>query len=144
LFKVLKKTNYLCSYCNPERSKQRKTKENSVRDLFLTNNIEFVNDKRFKNDCCLRYRPDFLIDLNTFFLIVEVDENAHSQYPEECEIIRMNNISSGLCLPVKWIRYNPDQKGVTKKEKEEVLLQKVQEIMKYEYVEDLSVNYLFY
>ena len=67
LFYVTKRTNYLCSYCNPEKSKLVKTKENRLRDFLTKNN----------NDCCLKYRPDFLIDSDSYFIIIECDENAH-------------------------------------------------------------------
>jgi hypothetical protein len=31
-----------------------------------------MNDKTFQNDCCLKYRPDFLFDCGSYFLILEV------------------------------------------------------------------------
>jgi molybdenum cofactor biosynthesis enzyme MoaA len=140
---VTKKTDFLCSYCNPDKSKNRKSKENRVRDLLTEHNIQFIQDKVIENDCCLKYRPDFLIDCGTYYIILECDENAHAQYEQECEIIRMNNISSGLGLPVKFIRYNPDQKNVTRKEKERVLIDTLHQHYKKELITDLDVKYLY-
>lgn len=144
LFRVVKINNYLCAYCNPIKSNRFRTKENEIKKLLENNNINFINNKSFNNECCLKYRPDFLIELPRFFLIVEVDEFAHKQYEQECEIIRMNNIASGLGLPVKFVRYNPDNKEISKKVREEVLIKTVKEIMNNEFYEDFDVKYLFY
>ena len=123
LFYVMKKNNYLCTYCNPNKTKRSKTKEENIKQLLINNNFDFIHDKMVINDCCLKYRPDFLFDCISYYLILEVDENAHSQYDNDCEIIRMNNIIISLGLPCKFIRYNPDNKNFTKKEKEDKLLQ---------------------
>jgi hypothetical protein len=133
----------LCSYCNPDKSKNRKTKENRVRDLLIEHNIPFIQDKVIENECCLKYRPDFLIDCGTYYIILECDENAHVQYEKECEIVRMNNVTSGLCLPCKWIRYDPDKKNVTKREKEQLLLDTLHQYYKKEFITNLDVEYLY-
>lgn len=144
LFHVVKRNNYLCNYCNPNSSLRQRTKEAQVETLFKTHNLEFINNKQFQNDCCLKYRPDFIMDCNTFYLIIEVDEFAHKSYPQDCEVIRMNNVSMGLGLPVKWIRYNPDKKGISRLEREMTLLQTVQEWSSKPTCDDLNVIYLFY
>ena len=144
LFRVSKSNDYLCSYCDPVKTIKRKTRENRVRDLLNKNGIAFVQDVQFNNDCCLKYRPDFLIDCGTYFVVIECDENAHEQYDKDCEIIRMNNISSGLGLPTKFIRYNPDKTGIHIEEKEERLLEIVNATINQSYLSDLSVMYLFY
>lgn len=104
---VSKQNNYLCSYCNTDKPSRKKTKEERVKQLLLDNNLEFIHDKMITNVCCLKYRPDFLFDCVNYYLILECDENGHSQYEQSCEIIRMNNICIGL--PTKFIRYNPDK-----------------------------------
>ena len=63
---------------------------------------------------------------------------------KDCEIIRMNNIASGLGLPTKFIRYNPDKKGVRIDKKEEILLKTLKENMNKDYLENLETVYLFY
>ena len=58
---------------------------------------------------CGSFRPDFVFDLNTHFVVIECDEDQHKQYDEMCEIIRMYNIYQSLGLPVHFLRYNPDK-----------------------------------
>ena len=144
LFITDSRTNYLCSYCKPGSSTRQRTKEAKIKEFLESNSINFINNKQFENNCCLKYRPDFVIDCVTYYLIIEVDENAHSSYDKDCEIIRMNNISSGIGLPVKFIRYNPDLKGIESTIKQDELLKVVQANMNKEFMEDLSVVYLFY
>ncbi len=144
LFVVSNRSNYLCSYCNPDKTKNRKTKENRVRDLLTANGLTFIQDKTFTNDCCLKYRPDFFIDCGSYVIIIECDENGHEQYDRDCEIVRMNNISHAIGLPVKWIRYNPDKKGIRINEKEKVLISTIQTYLDRTFLEDLEVVYLFY
>jgi hypothetical protein len=62
---------------------------------------------------CLRYRPDFLFDCITHYLILEVDENQHKLYEWFCEQIRMLNLCHALGSsrggkPTGCLRYNPD------------------------------------
>lgn len=54
-----------------------------------------------------------------------------------------NNIAFGLSLPTKFIRYNPDKKGVKIDQKEKILLKILKENLG-EYLEDLETIYLFY
>jgi hypothetical protein len=142
LFIVSKKNNHLCSYCNPDSSSRQRTKENQIQELLIKENISFVNNKTFTNDCCLKYRPDFLIDCDTHFLVVEVDENAHSGYEKDCEIIRMNNISHGLGLPTRFIRYNPDSTESSKDEREDALIKCIK--INLETLHSIEPIYLFY
>lgn len=143
LFYVTKKNNFLCSYCNPT-TKRKKTKEEDVKNLLIENNFKFIHDKKIINDCCFKYRPDFLFDCDTYFIVLEVDEDAHDSYDKECEIIRMNNISIGLGLPCKFIRYNPDNKNFKKKEKQKKLIEILNENLYKEMLDDIEVIYLFY
>jgi len=146
LFYVNNRTNYLCGYCNKYKSKRVKTKEIEVKKLLELNNIEFIHDKQISNKCCYKYRPDFIIDCLYYYLIVEVDEDAHRSYDKICELIRMNNIQLSLELPTKFIRYNPDKKGIKKNIKEKELLERVKEWMKKD-IKELKTEeaeYLFY
>lgn len=139
---VTKKSKELCSYCDPNTMK--KSKELQVKKLLERNKIEFINDKTISNTCCYKYRPDFLIDCISYFIVIEVDENAHKQYDKDCELIRMNNISYSLGLPVKFIRYNPDNKIYTKSHKEHMLIQELLKYSNLDYLENLETVYLFY
>jgi hypothetical protein len=52
----------------------------------------------------------------------------------------MNNIASGLGLPTKFIRYNPDNKQFTKKHKEIVLVETIKNNIALDFMEPI---YLF-
>lgn len=136
------KSQTLCWYCNP--IKRHKSKEEEIKKLLEFKNIKFINDKSVANDCCLKYRPDFLIDCGSYFLVLEVDEYAHSSYSKDCEIVRMNNISYSLGLPVKFIRYNPDNKDYDKKHKQTKLIEEINKYIYKETLVDLEPIYLFY
>jgi hypothetical protein len=84
-----------------------------------------------------------MIDCNSFFLIIECDEDAHSSYDPECEIIRENNICFALGLPCVFIRFNPDKKKIKMKTKEKVLKSYI-EFYKNKTVCDNEIIYLFY
>lgn len=63
------------------------------------------------NDGCSNKRPDILIDLFLFVLIVECDENQHKNksYTPECENKRMMSLFQDLGYrPIVFIRFNPD------------------------------------
>ena len=54
-------------------------------------------------------RPDRLWDFGTHCVILEVDENQHSERACVCEVVRMVNIHQSLGgARVVFIRYNPD------------------------------------
>ena len=69
---------------------------------------EFVHNKTLEGKPCGMERPDFLFDCGTHLVIVEVDENQHSNRPCECEQARMVNLAEVRGMPVTFIRYNPD------------------------------------
>ena len=58
-----------------------------------------------------------LIDCNTHFIVVEIDEGQHKQYTKECEFSRMSNIYLANGLPTLFIRFNPDDFAEWLKEK---------------------------
>lgn len=108
IFTVNKKQNYLCSYCSPTH--RQTTKEDIVKELLQKNGYTFIHDKQIANDSCVKNRPDFLFDCDSYYVILECDEDSHKNYEKDCEIVRMNNISYALKKPTLWIRYNPDLK----------------------------------
>ncbi len=99
-----------CSEFIKIRAARQKYKEETIAGVFTKANIPCVHD-RIPAGSCNKYRPDFIIDCATHFVIVEVDENQHSNYECECEQRRMINIAQdvGGGLPVRFIRYNPDK-----------------------------------
>jgi hypothetical protein len=116
LFHVSKNTNYLCGYCNPERKHHTKTRENNLKLFLEQQNYTFEYNKSVRTDSsCPLYFPDFVIDCNTFFIVIECDENAHKGYEIKCERTREENIALQLGLPCIFLRWNPDKKNVKMK-----------------------------
>jgi hypothetical protein len=144
LFVVTKKTNYLCSYCETNKPSRQKTKEIKLKKWIDDNYQGFVYNKKVNmNETCQTYYPDFLKDCNTFFLVIECDENSHKNYPHTCEKIRENNIVFSLGLPVVFIRYNPDNKYISEKSKYIILKSYIDYYIAKDFC-DNEVLYLFY
>ena len=87
-----------------------KTKEKCVVDNITESFPQFtwVADKRVQDGCSKR-RPDLLLDLGSHIIIVEVDENKHTDYDCSCEHKRLMELSQDLQhRPIVFIRFNPD------------------------------------
>jgi hypothetical protein len=105
-----------CFVNNPENHDKPamsnyKTKEKDVVDRITQTFTDFtwVADKRVQ-DGCSRRRPDLLLDMGSHIIIVEVDENKHTDYDCSCENKRLMEISQDLGhRPVVFIRFNPDE-----------------------------------
>ena len=112
LFVVTAQKNYRCAYCT-EGTAYKRTNERCVLKILEENFTEypFSSNCVFPQDttCALaKYRPDFTFDRGSYYVIIECDEDAHSQYDITCERKRMYEITGGLGLPVIFVRYNPD------------------------------------
>jgi len=87
-----------------------KTKEYAVAE-YVKNKFEkftWIQDKKIQ-DGCSKKRPDLLLDLGYQILIIEIDENQHSNYENICENKRIMEISQDLGhRPIIFIRFNPD------------------------------------
>jgi hypothetical protein len=69
----------------------------------------WISDKRIQGGCSKR-RPDLIVDLSDQFIIVEVDENQHTDYNCSCENKRIMELSQDLGhRPIVFIRFNPDE-----------------------------------
>jgi hypothetical protein len=87
-----------------------KTKEKDVVDRITQtfNNFTWVSDKKVQ-DGCSRRRPDLLLDMGSHIIIMEVDENKHTDYDCSCEHKRLMELSQDLQhRPIIFIRFNPD------------------------------------
>jgi len=137
----VKREPFLCSYCNPDR--HSKTKEIEVVKFLRENNIQFIHNKStgYKYG---RYYPDILINCDTHFIVVEVDEGQHKQYDKECEYIRMNNVYLAKGLPVVFIRFNPDDFKVNNTRNKTVLKTKLKKLLKVieEYKDKENINFI--
>lgn len=87
-----------------------KTKEKNVVDHITSHFPDFtwVTDKRIQDGCSKR-RPDLLLDMGSHIIIVEIDENKHTDYDCSCENKRLMELSQDLQhRPIIFIRFNPD------------------------------------
>lgn len=108
-------TKGLCRECDPEGhfKFRRKAKEQQVKQwLDVSAHKDYVSyDKThpsFSECFGKRYRPDFLYDCKTHFVVLEVDEHQHRVKTYECDQRRMCDIAQSLGIPSIFIRYNPD------------------------------------
>ena len=113
---AIKKYNGYCLPCciqvcpEIQVSRNYKTKERDVVDRITQTFTGFtwVADKKIQDGCSLR-RPDLLLDMGSHIVIVENDENKHTDYDCSCEHKRLMQISQDLQhRPIAFIRFNPD------------------------------------
>ena len=142
IFRVNNRTNYLCSYCNPDKPTRIKTKELKMKEFLLENNYQFEYNKY----CIYEdkgYFPDFKIKCDNFWIIIECDEFSHNTYDKKDEKIREKNICFALNKPCIFLRYNPDKKGIKNIVKQKVLKSYI-DYYKCKQNFDNIVEYLFY
>lgn len=132
------------------------SKEIRIKNVLKTNGIDITSHDSKPKYACSQYRPDFVLDYGLFVIIVEVDENQHETYIENCENIRMYQLYQEFGgTPVFFIRYNPDDyidhlderhKGFKENpRREKRLLNLIRKIKKKKEIPlDPSVYYLFY
>jgi len=105
-----------CMFCYmnlfPDKpvSRNYKTKEYAVVEYVKTrfSNHRWVADKIISGGNSKR-RPDLLLDLSYQVVIVEVDENQHTEYDCSCQNKRIMELSQDLGhRPIVFIRFNPD------------------------------------
>jgi hypothetical protein len=94
-------------------SRNYKTKEYAVVEHVKTKfpNYTWIGDKIVSGGCSKR-RPDLLLDLFYQIVIIEVDENQHTDYDCSCQNRRIMELSQDLGhRPIVFIRFNPDDYG---------------------------------
>ena len=101
---------YINIFPDKPLSRNYKTKEYSVVD-FVKNkylNLNWISDKKISNGFSKR-RPDLLLDLIYQIIIIEIDENQHTDYDCSCENKRIMELSQDVGhRPIIFIRFNPD------------------------------------
>jgi hypothetical protein len=114
--RIKQKYDGYCSFCYmnlfPDKpvSRNYKTKEYSVVDFIKSKfpDFQWISDKTITGGCSRR-RPDLLLDLGYQIIIIEVDENQHTDYDCSCENKRIMELSQDLGhRPIVFIRFNPD------------------------------------
>jgi hypothetical protein len=60
------------------------------------------------------YRPDFVFDMGSHTIVIELDENQHKSYDTSCDNKRLVSIFQGLgSRPMVLLRFNPDRYETT-------------------------------
>ena len=144
----------LCGFCDPTMVKSFKlAKQKEIKTLLDNKGYKYKLYDRIIDSQCTLQRPDFMFECAGYCVVLECDENAHSNYGSKCERNRMINISQALGIKTIFIRYNPDKfksdkitKELTKMQRQIKLLKVLDEMLKkdHEKLEFLSVVYLFY
>ncbi len=114
--------------------------------------VKFTSfDKILDTSCNLR-RPDIYYDLGDKGLVIEIDENQHKSYTENCEIMRMKQIFFSIGLPkTVFIRYNSDKftgkySNISNFDREKILIEQINYYISLKDEEKYSIKilYLFY
>jgi hypothetical protein len=91
-------------------SKNYKTKEFAVVEYITQKypDLTWNADKKVQDGCSLK-RPDLLLDLGYQIIIIEIDENQHTNYDCSCDNKRLMTLSQDVGhRPIIFIRFNPD------------------------------------
>jgi hypothetical protein len=99
---------FFFTYPDTTITRNYKTKENTITKIILKDfpNFDWILDKVVK-DGCSKKRPDMYCDFGSHIIIVEIDENQHSNY--SCENKRIMELSKDFNhRPIVFIRINPD------------------------------------
>ena len=138
-----KSNNYLCSYCNPNKKHMYKIKELKLKNWLDNNNFDIIYNKRCKINNNKYMFPDFVIDCNAFYIIIECDELRHKSYIYNEERNRENNICIAFNLPCVFIRFNHDNKKFNESVKLIILKSYIDYYKSLNYCEN-ELKFLFY
>jgi hypothetical protein len=114
--RVKEKYDGYCIFCYmnmfPDKpvSRNYKTKEYAVVEYVKSKypELNWIADRIIQGGFSKR-RPDLLLDLGHQIVIMEVDENQHTDYDCSCENKRIMELSQDLGhRPIVFIRFNPD------------------------------------
>jgi len=80
---------------------------NHIKEKFP--DFTWITDRKISGGCSNR-RPDLFLDLGYQIIIVEIDENQHTDYDCSCENRRIMELSQDVGhRPIIFIRFNPDE-----------------------------------
>jgi len=108
---------YIYTFPDKPISKNYKTKEFEVIQYIKEKFSEYnwISDKIISGGCSRR-RPDLLLELEEQIIIIEIDENQHSNYDCSCENKRIMELSQDVGhKSIIFIRFNPDEYYIQKK-----------------------------
>ncbi|BAT22646.1 hypothetical protein [Yellowstone lake phycodnavirus 3] len=98
------------AYMFPDEKHGRfKTREMKLKEYLIAQYPDktITHDKRVE---CHLYRPDFVFDMGSHTIVIELDENQHKSYDTSCDNKRLVSIFQGLgSRPMVLLRFNPDR-----------------------------------
>jgi hypothetical protein len=139
----VKQKGLRCAYCRPASAiaKRAKREEEAVASFLSDSGIPFqrettIDYRCIDSDSKRRAYLDFVMEMSTKRVILEIDERQHSDvtYEIQCDLARMMFVMSAIHCdqnerPTLWIRFNPNafavdgrKVTVSKKKKYERLL----------------------
>ncbi len=150
----------LCSYCDPKSSKRKKYDERrpeiktlkAVQAAFPQANI--FHDSAIGGACGTVNRPDIFFvrnwipDRSPLWIVIEIDEGAHSDRESTCEWARLFTLASLFATtpqpyPVVFIRFNPGTTEGVLQKRLPLLLETISSIQPTS-SEELTVAFLYY
>lgn len=159
---TVKKSGGMCRTCAPVAARQSRTREARMAATLdewykkgLIPKYTLWNHRNPQADPvqCGVYRVDFVFERDEGVLLLEYDEQMHSDRDRRCELVRQANCSLGYGgRPVHWIRFNPDAfkidgktRVTTRKERETKLLKLIQSAVEQaDYDHFITVDYVCY
>jgi EsV-1-7 cysteine-rich motif len=97
------------AYMFPDQPSYFKTREMKLKEYLQATYQDktIIHDKHVE---CHRYRPDFVFDMGSHTVVIEIDENQHKSYDTSCDNKRLMSIFHGLgSRPMVMVRFNPDR-----------------------------------
>lgn len=127
-------SNNVCTYCDPDQFNSfRLGRQLQVKKFLDINNFNYISYDEAINyiECGDKYKPDFVFESKNGLckIILEIDEDRHRGYHENCECTRMVNIAQSNGIPTLFIRYNPDSYKVNNIKKD-ILYNKRMKVLK--------------
>ena len=101
---------FMYTFPNEPVTRNYKTKEKYVTDFVKEQFKEYtwICDKTVQGGCSKR-RPDMFLELQAQCIIVEIDENQHTNYDCSCNNKRLMELSQDVGhKPIVFVRFNPD------------------------------------
>jgi len=103
---IKEEATFVCKDCKKIQNKKEWAIVRYLRKAIDTQ-FEYNSSKMLQG--CSKKRPDVYFELLKHCIIVECDENQHTNYGDSCECARLNEIVNGIGgKSVIIIRYNPD------------------------------------
>ena len=91
-------------------------------------------------------KPDIVIEVNNWAMIIEVDEFQHKKYERDGEDDRLEQLRDYFNIPLKVVRFNPDPLSMKDErdfeERLEVLKEHVRNSIEVAPIRDVEIDYV--